>query len=380
MVDNIELVKNMKHTEIGILPKDWNIKKIEEVADIETGNKNTQDKDNNGKYDFYVRSQQVEKINTYSFDGEAVLTAGDGVGVGKVFHYVNGKFDFHQRVYKISNFRGINAKFFYYYFKNNFLKQVSKYTAKSSVDSVRLEMISKMNIPIPSIEEQEMIAKSLSDIDDLILELEKLINKKKLIKEGTVKSLLTGEIRLNKNNEKWEKHKISNIFEITAGGDLDKNTFSSYKTNINKFEIYSNTVTNKGVYGFTSKPRYNKNTITVTARGTIGYAIARSEEYDAIGRIIVLTPKAKIDCNFVAEYINNMVKFSIESTGVPQLTVPQISKYEIMLPKYEEQKTISNILIDMDNEIEKLNVKLEKYNSIKKGMMEELLTGKRRLV
>jgi len=74
------------------------------LPEIKTGDKDTENREDSGKYPFYVRSQTVEHISTYSFDGEAILTAGDGVGVGKVFHYVNGKFDYHQRVYKISNF------------------------------------------------------------------------------------------------------------------------------------------------------------------------------------------------------------------------------------------------------------------------------------
>ncbi|MBK8196496.1 MAG: hypothetical protein IPK76_26100 [Lewinellaceae bacterium] len=85
-----------------MMPHDWS-KMHKNVASITTGDKNTQDRVADGVYPFFVRSQTVERINSYSFDGEAVLTAGDGVGTGKVFHYINGKFDFHQRVYKISD-------------------------------------------------------------------------------------------------------------------------------------------------------------------------------------------------------------------------------------------------------------------------------------
>ena len=91
---------------------DWEEKYIQDVCSITTGKGNTQDKEENGKYPFYVRSPIVEKSNKYIFDGEAVLTVGDGVGTGKVFHYVNGKFNFHQRVYKMSDFLGINGKYF----------------------------------------------------------------------------------------------------------------------------------------------------------------------------------------------------------------------------------------------------------------------------
>ena len=83
--------------------KDWEVKNLGEIAEIYTGKKNNQDKVENGRYPFFVRSQIVESINTYSFDGEAILVPGEG-NIGKIFHYINGNFDFHQRVYKISDF------------------------------------------------------------------------------------------------------------------------------------------------------------------------------------------------------------------------------------------------------------------------------------
>lgn len=76
-------------TDAGLIPMDWNITRIDAHCSIKTGSRNTQDKVEGGAYPFYVRSQQVERINSYSYDGEAVLTAGDGVGTGKVFHYIN---------------------------------------------------------------------------------------------------------------------------------------------------------------------------------------------------------------------------------------------------------------------------------------------------
>ena len=93
-----------KQTEVGEIPEDWKVTTVGKVVSITTGNKNTQDKVIDGLYPFFVRSQQVERINTYSFDGEGVLTAGDGVGTGKIFHHIDGKFDFHQRVYLMYNF------------------------------------------------------------------------------------------------------------------------------------------------------------------------------------------------------------------------------------------------------------------------------------
>lgn len=168
---------------------DWEEKYVNEVCDISTGKGNTQDKEDNGIYPFYVRSPIIERSNKYIFDGEAVLTVGDGVGTGKVYHYVNGKFNFHQRVYKMSNFNGILGKYFYYYFSTHFYDRVKKMTAKTSVDSVRLEMISKMTLLIPCQEEQEKIAKVLSKMDELIEEKKALLSNWQQFKKGLLQQM-----------------------------------------------------------------------------------------------------------------------------------------------------------------------------------------------
>src|SRR5690606_1565465 len=201
----------MKKTEIGLIPEDWKVKKISEFAKITTGNKNTQDKISTGKYPFFVRSQIVERINSYSFDGEAVLTAGDGVGVGKVFHYINDKFDFHQRVYAISQFDSkVSGFYFFKYFQSNFYNRIMQMTAKSSVDSVRMETIADMYIPLPPLAEQEAIAAALSDADAWIENLEQLIAKKRLIRQGAMQTLLTPK-------DGWEVKKLGEVGEIKRG-------------------------------------------------------------------------------------------------------------------------------------------------------------------
>ena len=162
----------------------WEVRKVKEVCSISTGKSNTQDHVENGKYPFYVRSPIIERSNRYLFDEEAVLTVGDGVGTGKVFHYVNGKYDLHQRVYRMFDFSDdITAKYFFYYFSNHFYDRVMAMTAKTSVDSVRYEMIADMDIAMPIVSEQKLIANYFRQLDHLIAlhqqELQKLQNLKK---------------------------------------------------------------------------------------------------------------------------------------------------------------------------------------------------------
>ena len=147
----------------------WEQRKVSEVCSISTGKSNTQDRIDDGAYPFYVRSPIIERSNKYLYDEEAVLTVGDGVGTGKVFHYVNGKYDLHQRVYRLFDFsEDIDAKFFHHWFSENFYDRVMSMTAKTSVDSVRLEMIADMEMITPSYAEQRRIASYLDGIDNLI--------------------------------------------------------------------------------------------------------------------------------------------------------------------------------------------------------------------
>ncbi|MCP3963130.1 MAG: restriction endonuclease subunit S [bacterium] len=193
-----EIKPGYRQTKAGIIPHDWTLDYIENLAHIATGSRNTQDRVDDGQYPFFVRSQTIERINSYSFDGEAVLTAGDGVGTGRVFHYINGKFDTHQRVYRISDFSGrVNGSFFYLYFSSNFYSRIMQMTAKSSVDSVRREMIARMLVPLPPTKaEQDAIANILSDMDAEIAALEAKLAKARQIKKGMMQQLLTGRIRL----------------------------------------------------------------------------------------------------------------------------------------------------------------------------------------
>jgi len=176
------------------------------------------------------------------------------------------------------------------------------------------------------------------------------------------------------------KYRIKDIFDLSAGGDVDKEHFSAYKTSEYRYPIYSNSLENHGLYGYTSNPKYSADSVTITGRGSVGHAEYREDEFDAIIRLLVLKPKSNNVCaQFVADYINNCVEFPLESTGVPQLTAPQIMNVELELPQYDEQKEVTTVLADVSSLIDMLDKQIAKKKAIKQGTMQELLTGKRRL-
>lgn len=187
----------LRETVAGTIPEDWELVRTHELAFITTGTRNTQDRVADGKYPFFVRSATIERIDSYSFDGEAVLTAGDGVGTGKVFHYINGKFDFHQRVYRISDFSALlDGYYFYLHFSSRFFDRIMSMTAKSSVDSVRMEMIADMLVPLPPVEEQRAIVLVVQEMDAELAALEARRDKTRDLRQAMMQELLTGKTRL----------------------------------------------------------------------------------------------------------------------------------------------------------------------------------------
>ena len=167
---------------------DWKEVKLGEVTNIKTGGRDVQDSVEDGLYPFYIRSEEVKRINSYSFDGEAILIPGEG-RLGEIFHYVNGKFDVHQRVYKISNFTDVNAKFVLQQMKKDFKQHAMRNTVKATVDSLRLPTIQSFTVFVPSLPEQEAIGSFFQDIDKAIAKQEEKVNQLKESKQTLLRKM-----------------------------------------------------------------------------------------------------------------------------------------------------------------------------------------------
>lgn len=384
----------MKQTEIGLLPEDWDVKKISQISQIRTGGKNTQDKIENGLYPFIVRSQTVERINSYSFDGEAILTAGDGVGVGKVFHYLNGKFDYHQRVYSISNFdKNVSGFYFFKYFQNNFYYRIMQMTAKSSVDSVRMETIADMQIPLPPLPEQEAIAKVLSDADAWIESLEQLIAKKRLIKQGAMQELLSPK-------EDWEEYDFKNVVWFQEGPGLRNWQFTKQGmkvinvTNLeNGYLNLAKTTRHISIEEFEKMYKHfeiDEDDIVVASSGNSygKVSVVRKQDLPLVMNtsVIRFKPSAKIGYNYLLIFLKSylfkdQIDLLITGGAQPNFGPAHLNKIKIISPNsLTEQTRIATILSDMDAELEALEGQLGKARKVKQGMMQELLMGRVRLV
>ncbi len=145
---------------------------LAKIAEIGTGNHNTNEELEIGNYPFFVRSQEVRQLNTYDYDETAIITSGDGVGVGKIFHYISGKYALHQRAYRIHiTSSDVLPKYYFYYMKSTFLKYIEKNAVNSSVTSVRRPMLNNYPVPIPDLHIQQKIVNVLDNFDAICSDL-----------------------------------------------------------------------------------------------------------------------------------------------------------------------------------------------------------------
>ncbi|MFD2902536.1 restriction endonuclease subunit S [Sphingobacterium anhuiense] len=364
---------------------EWATKRLGEICEIKTGNKDTQNKIDNGKYPFFVRSNTVEKINSYSFDGEAILTSGDGVGVGKNFHYIDGKFDFHQRVYALRNFeKGYYGKFIYNVFSEKFYNRVIKLSAKNSVDSVRMNMISEMKILFPKISEQIKIAQFLSLINERIQTQNKIIENLKTQMLGLQEKIFKQKIKFKDSEE--------NEFQLWGcknGGELFESI--SNKKHDSDLPILAITQDQGAV------PRNMIDyQITVTERSVDSYKVVEigdfiislrsfqgGIEHSAYKGIcspayIILRNKVEIATNFYKYYFKTPSYIKLLNKKLEgirdgkMISYSYFSEIPIPFPPLNEQKRIASFLLSIDQKIQIEKSILEQIEKQKKHLLQQM--------
>ena len=185
-------------------------------------------------------------------------------------------------------------------------------------------------------------------------------------------------MRLNILPNTWLTKKLGDIFSLSAGGDVDKSLFSKKQDEQHPYPIYANALTNQGLYGYSSDYRVEQESITITGRGDIGKVFYRKGKYTPIVRVVVGNPKDNISAKYMS-YACSKIRFFNETTGVPQLTVPQVASYKVLVPPLPEQEKIAEILSCWDDAIEQLTDLIAEKKQQKRSLMQRLLTGKQRL-
>lgn len=400
------VAEGYKNTKIGVIPKDWKVVHLNKVATIVGGSTPSSFNKSywNGNINWFTPTEvgeskyvykSIRKITQLGYEncsakilpvGTIILTTRAVIGdlsILKVKACTNQGFQSF-----ITN-RLINNEYLYY--RLAVLKNILLLNASGSTFlEISLNKLRNIKIPLPPLSEQNAIATALSDADALISATEKLIAKKKAIKQGAMQELL-------KPQEGWEEKTLEEDFDIIKGQGLSKSKldehgklecilygelFTTYKELIR--EVNSKTNSEEGIMSKFGDILFPGSTTTV------GIDLAKCSTILANnvmigGDIIVLRKKQKhINPEFIVYYLNIKCKYKIaaKTKGVTiyHLHGKGLSDIKISYPDYQEQTRIATILSDMDAEISLLEQKLEKQKQIKQGMMQSLLTGKIRLL
>lgn len=172
--------------------------------------------------------------------------------------------------------------------------------------------------------------------------------------------------------ESWQLKKLNEFSNVVASGDLDKNLFLETPDDQHTYPIYSNSVSEEGLYGYYKTAKYKKGSVTITARGTLGVAFTRYQDFMGIGRLLVVSDFQNVVPNFFTESWNHTVKLALENGGIPQLTAIKARPVELYIPPMEEQKKIDGCLSSLEKVITLQVEKLGLLQSHRKGLMQQL--------
>lgn len=235
--------------------------------------------------------------------------------------------------------------------------------------------LGKIPIPLPPTKaEQKAIAEALSDADALIESLEQLLAKKRHIKQGTMQELLTGKQRLPGFSGEWAVKQLVDICYMKSGEGIT----SADIDELSEFPCYGG----NGLRGFSERYTHDGHYALIGRQGALcGNVLCVDGRFFASEHAIVVTPKKETDIQWLSLVLArmNLNQYS-ESSAQPGLSVAKLLTLECIVPALVEQSTIAETLADMDAEIAALDAKLAKARQLKQGMMQELLTGRTRLV
>ena len=397
-----EVRKGYKQSEIGVIPEDWEVKSISSFADIATGNTPpTRDLSNYGDEFMFIGPADLGK-RKWILNSEKKLSR-KGFNISRKFPPCSilftcigstiGKSG--MATIELTSNQQINAVLpneyyhsdFLYYSLNFLSPKIKALAGEQAVPLVNKTQFGETLVPIPPTKsEQTAISTALSDADALITSLEKLIEKKRAIKQGAMQELL-------KPKEGWEVKKLGEIAEVVGGGTPSTFVSEYWNGTINWF-----TPTEIGTkkYSFESQRKLTKEGFSNCSAKMLPVGTILLTSRAGIGDLSILTIEGCTNQGFQSliskdgysnEYIyylmltlkNELLQNASGSTFL-EISPNKIKQIEISISDYEEQTRIATILSDIDAEITALEQKLAKYKQIKQGMMQELLTGRIRLV
>lgn len=393
---------------IAEIPFNWTVRRLRYMCNIVTGNQDTQDNDPDGQYPFYVRSPIVEKSNKYTYEGPAILMSGDGAGAGRIFHMVDGKYGCHQRVYSIQDINGIDRRLLYHYMSNLFWIMIETANSKSTVDSVRLNMLQDFPVLVPPEEEQEKISRCLNDavlgVDNVISKTHASIEEYKKLKQAVITQAVTKGIRGNREMKDsqsiwfgqipsdWGMRKIKYIFKIQKdiAGEEGHTVLSITQKGIKPKDLSKNEgqlAENYSNYQLVHIGDFAMNHMDLLT-GWVDvskYEGVTSPDYRVFGLIDKDNYCSQYYLYLMQMCYTNRIFYGlgqgVSGLGRWRLQADKFLNFSITVPSYEEQQEIANYLDKKCSIIDELTAKKEQYLSeienYKKSLIYEYVTGKK---
>ncbi len=393
------------------LPQGWEVKKLEEIANIKGGKRLPKGEnllDNNTKFayirvaDFQdngtINLQNIKFINenTYNvlknykiYDDNLYISIAGTIGkIGIIPKELNGAILTENAVKLEYIQNNISNKFMYFFTLSNIFKtQIQTSTKIVAQPKLAITRLKQIQIPLPPLKEQERIVgildESFAKIDESIKILEQdLLNLDELMQSALQKAFnpLKDNAKENyKLPQSWEWKSLEEISEnISAGGDKPKNCTES-KTAKNQIPVYANGVNNNGLVGYTDKATIIKPSLTISARGTIGFVCIRKEPYFPIVRLISLIPCENILCLHYLYFCLNFFIAKGEGSSIPQLTIPKFKSLQIPLPPLKEQEQIAehlDFVFEKAKALKELYTKeLKDYEELKQSLLDKAFKG-----
>jgi type I restriction enzyme S subunit len=288
---------------------------------------------------------------------------------------VDGKFNVNNHAHIVRGTKNLTS-WFYWFFSN---RDISSYLTRQGAGRYKLTKATLLTLPcaLPPLPEQRAIAAVLSDVDALLVKLDQLIAKKRNLKQAAMQQLLTGQTRLPGFSGEWEVKRLGDVAEVSKGNQLHSDDTNAESD----FPHYNGGISPSS---YTQKANAPADTIAISEGGnSCGYVQFITQPFWCGGHCYAVVPKG-IDKRFLYHALKGRQQAIMGlrvGSGLPNVQKTALKVFSFELPKtVEEQTAIAAALSDMDAELAALEARRDKTRALKQGMMQELLTGRIRLV
>jgi type I restriction enzyme S subunit len=379
-----------KQTEVGVIPEDWEVRPLLSVVKLATGQIDP-------RYEPYksmvlVAPDHIEEGTGRLLKKETASAQGaiSGKYLFKHGDIVYSKIRPYLRKAILADFEGLCSADMYpltpekavcsafvlpVLLGHHFSSFAATVSARSGIPKINREELAQYKVALPPIPEQRAIAEALSDVDALIVALDQLIAKKRDLKQAATQQLFTGQKRLPGFSGDWEVKRLATVCAMKSGQGITDANIDGFS----KFPCYGG----NGLRGFTSRFTHNGCHALIGRQGALcGNVLSVEGMFFASEHAIVVTAFPQTDIHWLAYVLEKkrLNQYS-ESSAQPGLSVAKLLNLDLAVPPSKgEQTAIAEVLSDMDAEIAALERRRDKTRALKQGMMQELLTGRTRLV